>query len=352
MQTVQSKKPYVATYKEIIIGFTSFSLVLILLYPKDMLQEQILSESTNYDLSILYLQNMLKRDPHNETLLLALAQQSIKANKKDFDYKVLELLKNSKKQDIKSQAYILSYEIAKQNYIYLKTQKQYKKLPQAHKEIHQIFNTIITNHFYAQKNMSKLYQEAVFLQDTKNQYILLKQILKNEPKNKQHLQSAYYLAYKLHKYDEALAYLDTLNRLDTENKHKWHDEKYYIIIKAYSLDEAEFHLKKEAKRSQYWQKRLISFYLDHKQYKKATKIYIQILQKSSSFQQKKSLWMQAIQTLRDVNNNQDALKLAHTYENYFFRDQKTRVYLLKLYLALNDLQSANKLSKKILNLQR
>jgi len=352
MQTVQSKKPYVATYKEIIIGFTSFCLVLILLYPEDMLQEQILSESTNYDLSILYLHNMLKRDPHNETLLLALAQQSIKANKKDFDYKVLELLKNSKKQDIKSQAYMLNYEIAKQNYIYLKTHKQYKKLPQAYKETHRIFNTIISNHYYTQKDISKLYQEAVFLQDTKNQYILLKQILQNEPKNKKHLQSAYYLAYKLHKYDEALAYLDTLSGLDTENKHKWYDEKYYIIVKAYSLGEAEFRLKKEAKRSQYWQKRLISFYLDHKQYKKAVKIYIQMLQKSSSFQQKKSLWMQAIQTLKDANNDQDALKLAHTYENYFFRDKTIRVYLLKLYLALNDLQSAHKLSKKILNLQR
>ena len=79
---------------------------------------------------------------------------------------------------------------------------------------------------------------------------------------------------------------------------------------------------------------------------------MQLLQQSSGFEQKKSLWMQAIQTLRAGNYVQDALKLAHTYENYFFRDKKARVYLLKLYLALNDLQSANKLSKKILSLQR
>jgi predicted Zn-dependent protease len=352
MQPVQSKKPYVATYKEIIIGFIAFSLLLILLYPKEMLKEQILSENANYDLSILYLQNMLKHDPTNETLLLALAKQSVKANKKDLAYKLLKLLRNSKNKDVRIQTYILSYTIAKQDYIYLQKKHKYKKLNKVHTELKQIFNTLISNHYYKKLDIQQLYKEAIFLQDYNNQYILLQQIIKNTPNNKKYLQDAYYLAYKLHKYNDAIQYLEQLSKIDIKNRHKWYDEKYYIIVKAYSFAQAEFHLKKEARHSKYWEKRLINFYLDRKQYKKASKIYMQLFKQTSDFVQKRTLWMQAIQTLRAGNYNKEAIKIAHHYENYFLKDKKARVYLLKLYLALNDLQSAKELSKKILKLQR
>ncbi len=352
MRLVQSKKPYVATYKEIIIGFLSFSLVLILLYPKEMLQEQILSEDVNYELSILYLQNMLKNDPSNETLLLTLAKQSIKANKKDLGYRLLKLLRNSKNKSTRIAANVLAYEIAKQDYFYLQQQHEYEKLNKVYTELQNIFDILITNHFYEQKNIKNLYKEAIFLQDIKNQYVLLQEILKNAPKNKKHLQDAYYLAYKLHKYDDAIKYLDRLIKIDVNNKQKWYDEKYYIIVKAYSFFQAESRLKAEAKNSQYWEKRLVNFYIDHKQYKKAAQVYMQLFQQSSNFVQKRTLWTKAIDTLRAGNYNKQALKLAHKYEKYFLRDEKARVYLLKLYLALNDLKGARSLSKKILRFKR
>ena len=55
MLAVNYEKKYVGTYKEIALMFISFSIVLFFLYPKDMLNKQILSEKSNYDLSILYL---------------------------------------------------------------------------------------------------------------------------------------------------------------------------------------------------------------------------------------------------------------------------------------------------------
>lgn len=318
MQTAQNNKPYVATYKEIIVGFIAFSLILFLLYPKDMLQEQVISENANYDLSILYLKNMLKRDPKNEKLMLALATQSIKANKKDLGYKILQLLKNSKKQYIRRKAYALSYKINKQNYFYLKKKHAYKKLQQTYKKLWQIFDIIMKEHLYTKQNIKKLYSEAVFLKDYKNQYILLHSILKTEPKNRQHLQ----------------------------------DEEYYLITKIYSFTQAEFYLQKKAKQSMYWEQRLIDFYLYHKKYKKASSVYMQLFKQNSNFLQKRKLWIHAINTLRAGNYTKKAIKLAYTYENYFFKDKKSRIYLLKLYIALGDLQKAKNLSKKTLQLKR
>ena len=352
MHTARNNKPYVATYKEIIIGFIAFSIIFILLYPKEMLQDQVISENANYDLSILYLQNMLKHDPKNEKLMLALATQSIKANKKDLGYKILQLLKNSKNRYTRRKAYTLSYKIAKQNYFYLKKRHAYRKLQQTYKELWQIFNIIIKEHFYTKQNIKKLYTEAIFLHDYKNQYILLHSILKTEPKNKQYLQDAYYLAYKLKKYNDALKYLNILSKFDTEKKRKWDNEKYYLITKIYSFSRAERYLQKEAKQSMYWEQRLIDFYLYHKKYKKASRIYMQLFKQSSNFLQKRKLWLHAINSLRAGNYTKKALKLAYTYENYFLKDEKSRIYLLKLYIALGDLQQAKDLSKKILKLQR
>jgi len=352
MHTARNNKPYVATYKEIIIGFIAFSIIFILLYPKEMLQDQVISENANYDLSILYLKNMLQRDPKNEKIMLALATQSIKANKKDIGYKILQLLKNSKNQYTRRKAYILSYKIAKQDYFYLKKKHTYKKMQQTYNKLWQLFGIIMKEHFYTKQNIKKFYAEAIFLKDYKNQYILLHSILKTEPKNKRYLQDAYYLTYKLKKYNDALKYLNILNEFDTEKKNKWNDEKYYLITKIYSFTQAEFYLQKEAKQSTYWEQRLINFYLYHKKYKKASRVYMQLFKQSSNFLQKRKLWIDAINTLRAGNYAKEALNLAYTHENYFLKDKKSRIYLLKLYIALGDLQQAKDLSKKILKLQR
>ena len=76
------EKVYVATYKELIFTFIVFSIILIVLYPKDLLKEQILAEKSNYDLSMLYLENLLDHDPNNESLMLILAEQSLRTGKK------------------------------------------------------------------------------------------------------------------------------------------------------------------------------------------------------------------------------------------------------------------------------
>ena len=56
MLHVNYEKKYVGTYKEIAIMFISFSVILFFLYPKNMISKQILSEKSNYDLSMLYLE--------------------------------------------------------------------------------------------------------------------------------------------------------------------------------------------------------------------------------------------------------------------------------------------------------
>lgn len=352
MSSVNPKKIYVATYKEIIIGFVVFCIILIILYPKDVLTKQILAEQSNYDLSMLYLQNMLKNDPSNELLMLNLAKQAYKSRKRDLSFRLLHLLNNSKDSNIRSKSYKLSYEIAKEDYYYFKKHKKSKEQNVKLHEMQLIYNTILDEHLYAEDDIAMLYQESYFLDDKIHRYFLLQQLLKKNPNDIKMLTNAYYLASDLKEYNKAMTYLERLSMLDSAHQHKWFEQKYFLLANQYRYDKAESYLISHAQHSQFWTDKLLRFYLDHKKYKKASAMYMNAFHKASSLSEQRELWLKAINTLRAGNLNRNALQLAYKYENYFLRDEKARVELLKLYMALNDLQKAHSLSKKILRIKR
>ncbi len=351
MYNVENKKPYVATYKEIVIGFVTFALILIVLYPKDLLKQQVLSEKANYDLSMLYLKNMLKNDPDNEELMFNLAKQSLRGNKRDLAYRLLMLLKSSKNKEMQKKAYTLSYKIAKEDYYYLLKDKKYAEAKKLLKEMRELNRFIILHHFYSQTDLEQLYNESLFLQDKKSAYYLVQKLLLQNPKT-EYLQTAYYLANELHHYDAALNYLDMLIQKDSQHKRKWQEAKYYILYHYKSPQLAQAFLEQEAQHSSYWSEKLSKFYLGNKRYKEAADNYMKLFSKSSSYKQRLHYWMQALKSLQAGNLLKEASRLAAKYQKKFIGNKKARIYLLKLYLAANDLKRANQLAKDILKLKQ
>ena len=352
MQFVNNEKVYVASYKEIVIGFLTFALILFVLYPKDLILEQILQEKSNYDLSVLYLKNMLRNDPHNEKLILTLAQKSIKSQNRDLALRLLELLKKSPHTEVQKQAYILSYELLKQNYFFLQEKQDKEGMQKLRKELEDVFLMILNKHFYNTKDISMLYQEAMFLQSKEAQYFLLKQQLQSKPNDTKMLRDAYYLALSMKKSDDAFSYLEKLEKLDTKQLKKWEDAHYFLLTQTYSYKKLEEYLLQRAQHSRYWQERLIQFYLAHKKYKKASAYYMQLFYKTKKYAKREELWLKAIKTLQAGDLLDDAVQLGSKYEDYFIHSKKARMSLLKLYISANKLKQANALSQKILRLKR
>jgi len=352
MSYADHRTMYVATYKEIIIGFIVFSIILLILYPRDVLTKQVLAEQSNYDLSMLYLQNMLDNDPSNESLMLSLAKQAYRGGKKDLSFKLLHLLHNSKDSDIRSKSYRLSYEIAKEDYYYFEKHEKTEDKNAKLQEMQVIYNTILDEHFYTKDDVQMHYKESYFLNDKTDGYFLLQQILKDNPNDIKLLGSVYYIASDLKEYDKSMGYLDRLSMLDTTHQEKWLEQRYFLIATTYKYNKAESYLIANAQHSKFWADKLLRFYLEHKKYKKASGLYMNAFHKASPLSAQRELWLKAINTLRAGNLNKDALRLAYKYENYFLRDKQARIELLKLYIALNDLHKANSLSKKILRMKR
>lgn len=348
MLDVSYEKKYVATYKEIAIVFVAFSIVLFFLYPKEMLKQQILSEKSNYDLSMLYLKNMLKNDDSNEELMLILARQSLRSGNKDLSFKLLELLHNSKNEETRASAYVLSYQLAKDDYIYLKKQKMIRAEEKQYLELQKIFKTIIKDKLYKEEDVQTLYTEASFLEDTYASQLLVQKLLLKKPQDITLLVDAFYIARKNNENKKAVNYIDKLLALGVENPYKWNEVKFTILLEDYSYADARSLLQKEAENSEYWQFKLATFYLFHKQYQKASDSYMIIFKTKDDFEEKKEIFKRALQTLQGGNKGKDAAQLAYKYENYFFKDSEMRILLLKIYIGANDLQKARELSKRML----
>ncbi len=346
-----NNKMYVATYKEILLGFIVFCSILIILYPKSSLTKQVLAEQSNYDLSVLYLKNMLKNDPSNETLMLTLAKQAFQAKKKDLSFKLLRLLRNSPNREIREKAYQLSYKIAKEDYLYLKHKNKTTAFMQKYTQLQNIFNIIIKQNFYKESDIPRLYKESYFVNNKKDAYLLVQKLLKKRPHDIKYLSDAFYLSYKLKDYTQSMFYLDQLAIQDKQNRKKWFNESYFLLTKYFSYKEIESYIINHAKNSPYWSNKLISFYLQHKQYKKVSQLYMNQFQNTTSYAKRKKYWFKAIAVLQAGGELKAAVHLGDKYENYFIQDKQASIMLLKLYISANDLKRANRLSQKLLKIK-
>jgi len=351
MSMQEDKHYYVATYKEIFIGFVAFILILVILYPKELLHRQILSENANYDLSMLYLQNMLANDPQNEQLMLNLAKQSLRGEKRDLAYRLLKLLKRSKEKKIRKEAYLLSYKIAKEDYFYLLKDKKNIEAKKLYKELYALNLFIILNHFYTKDDIEQIYKEALFVKNDTMAYKFLTKLLQHDPYNLEYLQDAYYLAINLHKYNDAISLSERLAIYDMRHRQKWKEAKYFLLYHYVSKEKAQYYLMDEAKHSLLWLERLAQAQLAQKLYKASSYSYMQLFQKSKTYAKKQKYWLMAMKVLQQGGYLRDATKIARKYQNSFLQSQKVRIYLLKLYLASNDAKSANNLAKQILKLK-
>jgi len=339
------EKLYVATYKELLFTFIVFCIILFVLYPKDLLKEQILSEKSNYDLSILYLKNLLEHSPEDESLMLILAEQTLHSGNKDLSLRLLELLLKSENKAYREKATLLSYELQKEYYFYIQEEE---RLAKQKKILQDLFIEIYSSKMYNIEEAEKWYKESVFVNVERATYFFLKKILESEPQDIGLLQQAYYLAKKFKENSYALKYIALLQQYDIKDLDKWAKDEYYMHINFKEYNLAEKILKKHSSSSLEWKVQLAEFYLMLKSYKKASKIYSELFTIENNYNKKRDFFYQSVRVLQAGNYFKEASQRVKKYENFYFHDINVREFMLKIYIATGDLDRAVSLAKKIL----
>jgi len=336
---------YVVTYKELIFIAIVFSVILIVLYPKDLIKQEIRSENSNYDLSMLYLKDLIEHSPNDESLKLILAEQSLRSGKKEQSLELLNKLIFSKNIKRRNKALLLSYELRKSRYFDIETEFKQEK---ERKILKELFKQIYSKKLYDEKDLDKWYNEAVFNQHYEAMYYFVKKKLQKEPTNVKLLDMAYFLATKFKDKKNAAKYIELLVKYDTKNQDKWATAYFYYLVNAKQYKKAQKIVEKFSNLSKDWTLRLADFYTMRKLYKKSSKIYLQLFNEAKKYDEKKKYFFKALGALQAGGYLKKSANLAHKYEDYYIKDVEVRKFLLKLYLQTDSLDYAVGLSKKIL----
>ena len=334
----------VISNKEIVFLVAIFVFILVQLYPKNILQKIIEDDHSDYTLTMVYLQDLLKHHPDDEKLNLVFLKKKMQVRDYEASIPIAQKLMNSSDESVRDQATLLAFNAYMIKYFQTTDKYEQRNL---YKKIRYLFNIIYAKKIY-NENAQEWYSNATFVQNDPARYYFLQQLLQQDPSNVTLLRDAYFIAVKLGKENDANRYMDLLVRYDTKNPEEWALAKYNILMSIHHYDEAQRVLEVNADKSPKIKKQLADFYLMRSKYKEASNTYIELSKNAITKQERDMYIKKAIRALQSGNLLHEAAMLAHNYEEKYLSDQSMRQFIIKIYLAAGRLELADKYAKKIL----
>ncbi len=335
-----NKSLEVVSYVEALFIFIIFAAVLFVLYPKDMLQKQVISESSNYDLTAIYLQNMLRLEPENRTLTLALLKSSLKSGKYDLALKMIELLKSNADETLKKELTKYRFEALKVKYFSTNEARFHVEI---RTEMSLLFNSVIAERSYLNEELEYWYKGSREFSLHQSALFFLYRLLEREERT-QWLEECFYLSSDLKDEKMQGECLSKLRKLDEHEYEKWTQQAYYIALGAGETERAVGLLKDMALRSKKWHLELAKYYLELKRYKASSDEYMLLYKSAKVYKEKTGYFMKALEALQYGSLMEEAADLARRYEALYYKDKKMSRRLIKLYLAAGKLDDAKRVS--------
>lgn len=344
MSSADKKRLAVVTYPEVIGLFLTFLAVLYLLYPKAMLEKQILAESSNYDLTATYLENMLRLDPSNKKLMLVLAKTAQKSGKNDLALKLLDVLLKDKEMAMSAEILTLKYRLLRSDYQYASAEAR-EKIKQ---RLSRLMQKIVKLDIAELSDKPYWYSELVWHGKYAEAFKLTELMIEQDQESVFWLKQCYIMALKLKKSITVQKCLDKLLTTDTKDHEYWLVQAYYVARQRGDDIKAEKILEALKQYSQKWTEEEAKLALQNGFYQQASDIYLKLAENTKERNEQKKWFMKALSVLQQGNLMQEAVKLAKKYEETYMDDPRMMEIFLKLYLSADDLKAASDLSERLL----
>lgn len=335
-----TKKIEVISYFEAFSIFFVFVFILYILYPKDMLYRQVLAESSNYDLTAIYLENMIRLEPENKTLMLALIRTSAKMGKHDLSLKMIEALSKDADESLLKDLVTYRFEALKTKY-FSTNEEQFQE--EVKNEMILFLQTVIEEGNFDDEGVEYWYRAAREFSLHRPALFFLSQLLQREKKAKW-LEECFYLSSDLGNKKMQKECLNTLKTIDTDHYEEWMQRAYYLATQEGEQERAISLLKEMAKSSDSWQQELAKYYLQLQEYKKASAQYILLYEKTKNYRDKKNYLIRALESLQYGSLMDEAAALARKYDALYYTDKEMSKFLITLYLAAGKLDDAKRIS--------
>ncbi len=339
----KTDKPYVLTMYELLFIFVAFLGVLYLLYPnKKSLEKKVLSETANYDLTAMYLKNLITVNPKDSELVFAMAKTLYQQDKLDLSKKLLNILESNPSDAMKVKATLLHLDL--NDFILQKpiSQDEYSAVTQESRELLSSISHI-TN--IDKRSEEKLYNKAISFGEKKAALTFSLDLAlkhKNDKKYLVWLKNAHYLASQLGEKDVDIEVLKRLILHDKNNAYIWLNALFPQLAKGIDLKALAVELKLDDLT-------LANLYILNHEPLKAASVYMALLHQTVDKQEKKELLIKILTILQSHSRMDDIVSLIQKYEDSYIHDREMRQRFLQLYLLANRADLANKFSLKILH---
>jgi len=342
------KKPKeVATNREILFIFLIFLFVFYVIYPEKMLQKQVLSEKSNYELTGVYLENMLRLDPGNTELMLAVAKVSLERGNLDLSEKLLQVLRKSDDSSIQKK-------LAKHEYRLIELQINYSNDPVYIAKKKKILSKIILRvehkQFFEKKDALIWYRRAISLSENKIALSFMEALSdSNDPAD---LEQCVYMMIQPENRNKRIKCAEKLSRYDGKSVKKWLVAAWTLYSQEGNYNKAIEILERLVKIDPSYQNILAETKHAAGQFVESSNLYMIFFKNSNSYERKKEYLLKAILALSSGKLNSKAVTLAKKYEVNYLNDDKMMQKLIKVYLSMGELEEARMLSLKMMKREK
>ena len=314
------KRPKVVTFWQLIAIIVMFGSILYFLHPdkKTFYQKFVMSENSNYDLTAIYLKNILRMEPGNAKYLYEFSNVLIKKGEYDMAEATLTALETlSSTNPLKKKAIFLQYKMLKQQYYMTKDSEIRRRLL---KKLIKTYSKIITSPLFEKLPLSKMrrwLEESWFLKRADLRLEVLAKMASKDPENAKLNEDLLHLAIAQKRFDLALKALKNLEANLNKLQGDAYTRRLELLIAGYAavgkLDETESLLLYAYKKS-------------------GDTRYL----------------FKAIRQLVWSGKYDAAVALGHKYEKILTKNRKDAEKLLDLYLQAGRVKEARRLSLELL----
>ena len=322
------------SYKEILLFFLFFVLLMIVLFPKGRLEELLSSEEeTNIDLSKKYLEALIRTKSPEHLRKTLLSKFARIGNEKE----VRKVIETVKKENPKL-ALEVEYNLLKREYFLQKGNKE-----SVRREIKKVLTALILLEDNP-KELEKWFRESVSMNFPDLAYKASKK-LAYLTKTPMWYEKAFLYAIYSGNYDDAKRYIGKFK----PSKRETYLPLYYFLIQDHKYKEAlnllEEYIRKYPEERERVERELMIVYFLSGNIKKGEKILNKLIQKGK---EKKVIIITSIRKLMEIGAYQEVKRMIKNYLHLFRGDKKLLTELLKLSLQTGDPRFAAQIAEEIL----
>jgi len=341
-QSASEEGNSVATPREVAFIFVAFAVVLYLLYPKEMLYKQVLLEKSNYALTSVYVENMLRLEPENVDLVLAAIELSLKNKNPDLAEKLLEALRSNHDPIIVAKVNRYRYEVFTVQRRLVATKERKWHFTQMMKGV--LSQTAKTKQ-YTKEDALIWFQNGLKEGQKKEALSFLDSL---ELKDPLVLEQCIYLSAETKNEGQKKGCLEQLMKIENKKSLVWLLATYRVQTHEGNTLERLNALKEIVKHDPQYLYDFAQVSSLAGDYREASATYMKLYEATTDEKKRKELLILALEVLAYNALKGDAVALAQRYEESYIGDKEMTNKLITLYLGMGSLQEANNLSKKLL----